>query len=64
MNISELKSTLNLSDALVLGYDTGEISDLACLTVGRIERDNKFRILRCLHGTKAIKLYHALTDSY
>lgn len=64
MNISELKSTLNLSDALIVGYDTGENSDFACLTIGRIERDNKFRILKCLHGSEAVRLYHVLTDIY
>lgn len=62
MNISELKSTLSISDALILGYDDGGNSDIACLTIGRIEKDNKFRTLNCFHGERAIALYHALTD--
>lgn len=62
MNISELKSTLTISDALILGYDNGGNSDIACLTVGQIEKDDRFRIIKCLHGERAIKLYHALTD--
>lgn len=64
MNISEIKSLLHLADAFVVGYDTGESSDFACLTIGRIERDNNFRILKCLHGAQAIKLYHSLVDIY
>lgn len=62
MNISELKTTFSLSDALVVGYDDGATIDIPSMTIGRIERDNKFRILKCLHGEAASVLYHSLTD--
>lgn len=62
MNISELKSTLSLSDLLIVGYvGRGEV-DVPTLTVGRVEKDNKFKILECFHGDTARSLYLTLTD--
>lgn len=63
MSISEIKSMLSLSDAFIVGYDDGGENDIAALTIARIERDNKVKILKCIHGQPAKTMYCALIDT-
>lgn len=63
MGISEIKDMLSLADVLIVGYDDGTGNDVAALTIAKIMRDNKIRILKCVHGDVAETMYKTLIDT-
>lgn len=63
INISEIRSALSISDALIVGYDDGGESGVSTLTIARIERDNKIKVLKCVRGKSAEGIYLALINT-